>query len=51
MWTVEQRQVHDRAGLRYPSDLSDTEGALVAPFLPPARRGGRKRRVDVCARS
>jgi transposase len=47
MWTVEQRQVHDRAGLRYPSDLSDTEWALVAPFIPPARRGGRKRRVDV----
>jgi transposase len=47
MWTVEQRQVHDRAGLRYPSGLSGTEGAPVAPFIPPARRGGRKRRVDV----
>jgi transposase len=47
MWTVEQRQAHDRAGLRYPSDLSDAEWALVAPFIPPARRGGRKRRVDV----
>ena len=47
MWTVEQRQVHDRAGLRHPSDLSDAEWAPVAPFIPPARRGGRKRRVDV----
>ena len=29
MWTTEQRQRHDRAGLRYPSDLSDGEWALV----------------------
>ena len=49
MWTVEQRQTHDRAGLRYPSDLTDTEWALVAPFIPPAKRGGRKRTVDVRA--
>ncbi len=47
MWTVEQRQTHDRAGLRYPSDLTDAEWALVEPFIPPARRGGRKRTVDV----
>jgi transposase len=37
MWTVEQRQAHDRAGLRYPSDLTDAEWALVEPFIPPAR--------------
>ena len=49
MWTVEQRQAHDRAGLRYPSDLKDAEWALVAPFIPPAKRGGRKRTVDVRA--
>ena len=49
MWTVEQRQAHDRAGLRYPSDLTDSEWALVAPFIPPAKRGGRKRTVDVRA--
>jgi len=47
MWTVEQRQTHDRAGLRYPSDLTDAEWALVEPFIPPARRGGRRRTVDV----
>ena len=47
MWTVEQRQAHDRAGLRYPSDLTDAEWALVAPFIPPAKRGGRRRTVDV----
>jgi transposase len=49
MWTVEQRQAHDRAGLRYPSDLTDAEWALVEPLIPPARRGGRKRTVDVRA--
>ena len=47
MWTVEQRQAHERAGLRYPSDLTDAEWALVEPFIPPAKRGGRKRTVDV----
>jgi transposase len=47
MWTVERRQAHDRAGLRYPSDLTDAEWALVAPFIPPAKRGGRRRTVDV----
>src|ERR671933_2419683 len=47
MWTVEQRQAHDRAGLRYPSDLTDEEWALVEPSIPPAKRGGRRRTVDV----
>src|SRR3954451_10489965 len=47
MWTVEQRQTHDRSGLRYPSDLTDAEWALVEPFIPPARRGGRRRTRDV----
>jgi transposase len=47
MWTVEQRQIYDRTGLRYPSDLTDEEWALVEPFIPPAKRGGRKRTVDV----
>src|SRR3954463_4189038 len=47
MWTVEQRQIYDRTGLRYPSDLTDEEWALVEPFIPPAKRGGRKRPVDV----
>ena len=47
MWTVEQRQAHARVGLRYPSDLTDEEGALVEPSIPPAKRGGRRRAVDV----
>ena len=47
MWTVEQRQTHDRARLRHPSELTDGEWALVEPFIPPARRGGCRRTVDV----
>lgn len=47
MWTCEYRRAADRRGLRYPSDLTDAEWALVAPFVPPARHGGRKREVDM----
>lgn len=47
MWTPEHRRAADRRGLRYPSDLSDAEWALVAPVIPPAKRGGRRRTVDV----
>ncbi|MBM3539786.1 MAG: IS5 family transposase [Alphaproteobacteria bacterium] len=47
MWTTENRGVYDRRGLRYPSDLTDGEWALVAPQIPPAKHGGRKRSVNV----
>src|SRR5258708_33318932 len=47
MWTQEHRRVHARKGLRYPSDLTDAEWALVEPLLPPARRGGRPRAVNM----
>jgi hypothetical protein len=49
MWTVQQRQTHERAGLRCPSDLTDGEWGLVEPLIPPAKRGGRKRSVDIRA--
>src|SRR3954451_25065368 len=49
MWTQENRARYDRNGLRYPSDLTDEEWALVAPLIPPAKRGGGKRTVDVRA--
>lgn len=32
---------------RYPTDLSDKEWALLEPLLPPAKTGGRTRRVEV----
>jgi len=47
MWTAEHRRAADRRGLRYPSDLTDAEWALIAPMIPPGKRGGRKRSVDV----
>ena len=47
MWTDETRSRYDRRGLRYPSDVTDAEWALIAPLIPPAKRGGRKREVDV----
>lgn len=47
MWTQENRRRYDRSKLRYPSDLTDEEWSQVAPLIPPARRGGNKRTVDV----
>ncbi len=35
MWTEEHRARHDPRGRRYPSDLTDEEWALIAPFIPP----------------
>lgn len=49
MWDVETRARYDRKGLRYPSDLTDAEWEIVAPLIPPAKRGGRKREVDLRA--
>jgi transposase len=47
MWEPEHRVAADRRGLRYDSDLTDAEWALVAPPIRPAKRGGRPRTVDV----
>src|SRR6266480_3349293 len=47
MWKPEHRRAADRHGLRYPSDLSDGEWALIEPAIPPAKRGGRRREVNV----
>ena len=47
MWTPLNRARYDRSKLRYPSDLSDAEWALIEPLIPPAKRGGDKRTVDV----
>src|SRR5207237_2013881 len=47
MWTPEHRRAADRHGLRYPSDLSDSEWALIEPAIPPAKRGGRRPEVNV----
>ena len=49
MWTTENRARYDRSELRYPSDLTDDEWALIEPLIPPAKRGGGKRSVDMRA--
>ena len=47
MWTNENRTLYDRSQLRYPSDLTNEEWALVEPMIPPAKRGGGKRTADM----
>jgi transposase len=47
MWTNENRNFYDRSKLRYPSDVTDEEWAFVAPAIPPAKRGGGKRTIDM----
>jgi len=47
MWTKENRQRYNRDTLRYPSDLTDEEWSEAEALIPPAKRGGRKREVDV----
>ena len=47
MWTAKNRGRYDRSRLRYPSDLTDDEWAHVEPLIPPAKRGGNKRHVEV----
>ncbi len=45
MWAVENRRRYDRSKLRYPSDLTDDEWALVEPLIPPAKRGDMQLRL------
>lgn len=47
MWTTENRARYNRNTLRYPSDVTEEEWAEIASLIPPARRGGRKRSVNI----
>ena len=47
MWKPEHRWAADRRGLRYESNLTDVEWALVEPLIRPAKRGGRPRTVNI----
>jgi len=47
MWTNENRARYDRGNLRYPSDMTDTEWLLIEPLIPPGKRGGGKRKVNM----
>jgi len=46
-WTKTTRRQHDRRLLRYASDCTDAEWALVAPFMPPPHKIGRPRETDL----
>jgi len=43
MWTEITQTQYRREGLRYASDASDEEWAVIADFVPPAKRIGRPR--------
>ena len=47
MWTIENRPRYNRDKLRYPSDLTEEEWALIEPLIPEAKHGGRRRQVMV----
>ena len=47
MWTAKNRARYDRSRLRYPSDLTDEEWSLIERLIPPAKRGGTKRTVNL----
>jgi putative transposase len=46
-WTETTRAQYLRKGLRYASDMTDAEWRLIARRLPPRRRLGRPREVDL----
>ena len=47
MWTEITREQYRREGLRYASDMTDAEWAMVEPFMPEVKRLGRPRKVDL----
>ena len=49
MWTQQNRAKYNRDHLRYPSDLTDEEWTYVEPLIPPAKKGGGKRRTGMRA--
>ena len=46
MWTPTTRRQHSRDGLRYETDLTDAEWALIAPLLPEPSERGRPRELN-----
>ena len=43
VWTADTRSEHDREDLRYPSDLTDAEWAILESLFPSPAKTGRKR--------
>ena len=48
MWTPTTREQHNRKALRYQTDLTDAEWAVIEPHLPPACHLGRPRAWPLC---
>ena len=46
-WNEITRRHYRREGLRYASDLTDTEWSLIEPFIPVANLIGRPRKTDM----
>jgi transposase len=46
-WTEITRPKYERTGLRYASDTTDPEWAVIAPFMPPPLHRGRPRTTDL----
>jgi transposase len=46
MWTTRNRARYERKGLRYESDLTDEEYALIEPLLPPERSISRRSLIN-----
>src|SRR5258707_15389424 len=47
MWTEITRRKYEREGQRYASDLTDAEGAVIAPHMPAVKRLGRPRGTEL----
>ena len=45
--TGNAQREHSREGMRYPSDMTEREWLLMAPFIPSAKTGGRRRTTDM----
>ncbi len=46
-WTDITRRQYARHGLRYASDCTDTEWALIEPFMPARKKNGRPRTTEM----
>ena len=47
MWTETTRPKYEREHLRYATDVTDAEWAVIAPLLPADRALGRRRTTDL----
>ena len=47
MWTDATREKYERSGLRYASDLTDAEWAVLEALLAPPSSLGRPRKTDL----